>query len=213
MNVLTKLASQESSRLEKIAAAISAVEEGYDPEEVVAFAAEQGIHPDEIAMGLNLFGESELDKVAAEQELYLDKLASVAQDPYELPLVKVAAAVDLFAADAVNPDDVYEFGAMNGFDPEDVDFIFANSYPELAKEAEEKKKEESEFMKRLRAFGGGIRDAASLKDIREGLGKEKDWGRVAKGAGKSGALYGIPAAGGYLAYKHYKKDDDRRGRR
>jgi len=212
MDVLTKLASQESSRLEKIAAAISAVEEGYNPEEVVAFAAEQGIHPDEIEMGLNLFGEASLEKEAAEQEQFLNKIASVAQDPNELPLVKVAAAIDLFAADVVSPEEVYEFGAANGFDQKDVDFIFGNAYPELAKEAkEETPKKKSELMDKLKALGGGIKDAATLKDIREGLGKTKDWGRVAKGAGKSGALYGIPAAaGGYLAYKSTHKDDDKK---
>ena len=176
MNVLTKLASEESSRLEKIASAIAAIEEGYNPEEVVEFAAQQGIAPEEIALGANLFA-TDLDKEASDEgaDSELQKIASVITDENTVPLVKVAAAVDLFAAGALEADDVYGLAGEYGFNQQDVDYIFANAYPELAKEAgaaEAGKEAKSvwETVKNLAQNAGkSVKDAAKAKDVREGL--------------------------------------------
>jgi hypothetical protein len=211
-DALTKLASQESSRLEKIAAAIEAVEEGYNPEEVVAFAAEQGIHPDEIAMGLNLF-EEDLQKEASEND-YLQKLASVIEDENALPLVKVAAAVDLFAEGALEPDQVYAIGEANGFDAADVDFIFERAYPELAKEAGAKEETAEKGASKLKEILEGIKNAYKATDIKGAFSKgadgktQVDWKRLGIGAAKTGTAYGVPAAGvagGIYAYKKRKE--------
>jgi len=218
MNVLTKLASQESSRLEKIAAAIEAINEGYNPEEVIAFAAEQGIHPDEIVLGANLFGAADLEKEAAEDEL--QKLASVVTDENTLPLVKVAAAVDLFAAGALEPEQVYGIGEALGFDQQDVDYIFASAYPELAKEAgakEEAAKEGAEAANKIKEILSkgwqGTKDAYMLRGIRGAFKKEGDklnvdWKQLGKGVAASGVAYGIPVGAGAYLYAKNKKDQE-----
>jgi len=220
MNSLEKIASYSTSRLEKIAGAITAIEEGYNPDEVMEFAAENGIHPEEIIMGNNLF-EAELEKEAAEQELY--KLASIIDSPETLPLVKVAAAVDLFAEGGITADDAYAIGETYGFDGSDVDYIFEQSFPELAKQAEENvddvPEQKEEGKTKTKPKGPGIWDhikgAYSARDIREGFaGDERDWGRIAKGAGKTGLAYGLPAGAAYYGYTKYKqRQDDNKGRR
>jgi len=216
MNVLTKIASHNTSRLEKIAAAVAAIEEGYNPEEVIEFAAEYGIHPDEVIMGANLFGEASLEKEASDN---LVKLASIIEDENTLPLVKVAAAVDLFAAGELDPDTVYAIGEAYGFDASDVDYIYASAYPELAKEAAEPEEEinHDEEKPKSGIFSKaweGIKGAYTAKDIREGWGEKgnRDWWRIAKGAGKTGLAYGLPigaGVGGYLYYKDRKSEDER----
>jgi len=217
MNVLTKLASENSSRLEKIASAVAAIEEGYNPEEVVAFAAEQGIDPNEIVLGANLFA-TDLDKEASEEN-ELQKIASVIQDENAVPLVKVAAAVDLFAAGAIDADEAYNLAGQLGFDQQDVDYIFTSAYPELAKEAsaaeagEKAGKSVWDTVKELASKAGtGVKNAATAKDVREGLqigvkGEkgEKDYLKALKGAAKTGTLYGTPAAAAaYLMTKDNK---------
>jgi len=203
MNPLEKIASYSTSRLEKIASAVEAIEEGYNPDEVMAFAADNGIHPDEIIMGNNLF-EADLEKEAAEQELY--KLASIIDDPETLPLVKVAAAVDLFAEGGITADDAYAIGEAYGFDGSDVDYIFENAFPELAKEASEAEKEKAGSK-----LWAGIKDAYSAKNIKEGwkkTGDKRDWKRLGRGVAETGAAYGIPAGAAAYGYTKYKKRKD-----
>ena len=199
MNPLEKIASYSTSRLEKIASAVEAIEEGYNPDEVMAFAADNGIHPDEIVMGNNLF-EADLEKEASEQELY--KLASIIDDPETLPLVKVAAAVDLFAEGGITADDAYAIGETYGFDGSDVDYIFEQSFPELAKEAEDTP---PGMMSKL---WGGVKDAYAAGNIRRGWkgsdGKKK-WGQIARGTAETGAAYGVPAGAAAYGYTKYKK--------
>ena len=219
MNVLTKLASAESSRLEKIAAAVAAIEEGYNPEEVIAFASEQGIAPEEVMLGANLFGSpvAELGKEASAQESdYIEKIASVIVDEDTVPLVKVAAAVDLFAAGALDADEVYGLASQYGFDQADVDHIFATAYPELAKEASaasEGAKEGSKAIEKLKALLEGTKDAYKLKNIREAFGKEGDklkvdWGKLGKGVAQSGAAYGVPIGAAAYAYNKSKSNEE-----
>jgi len=214
MNVLTKLASENSSRLEKIASAIAAIEEGYDPEEVIAFAAEQGIAPEEVVLGTNLFA-SDLGKEASYED-ELQKIASVIADEYTVPLVKVAAAVDLFAAGALEADDVYGIAGDFGFSQDDVDYIFTSAYPDLAKEAgasESGEKLTERAWKKIRELGTGMKNAAMAKELREGLKADasgkRDYLKALKGAGKTGAIYGIPAgAAAYLATRGRDGQED-----
>ena len=206
MNYLEKVANY-GTRLEKIAAIVdelTVARDEYEAEAVLAFGEEMGIPVEEVEQAIPLFKEASAASYDPTEELV--KVAmEVVDDPYATSLEKVAAMVDGVVAGAFDPEAAYEAAAELGFAPDDVDFIYETAY--LDKEAANKKTEDKEESLGKKLLGKA-KNAYTFADIRSGLsGDKKDWGKVAKGAGKSGLAYGAPiaaAAGGYEYYKNRK---------
>lgn len=203
MNYLEKVANY-GTRLEKIATIVdelAAARDEYEAEAVLAFGEEMGIPVEEVEQAIPLFKEASAASYDPTEELV--KVAmEVVDDPYATPLEKVAAMVDGVVAGAFDPEAAYEAAAELGFAPDDVDFVYETAY--LDKEAANKGKESW-----AKKAGRHAKDAYTFADIRAGLkGDKKDWGKVAKGVGKSGLAYGAPAAAAYGGYRYYKNRQD-----
>lgn len=215
MNYLEKVANY-GTRLEKIAAIVdelTVARDEYEAEAVLAFGEEMGIPVEEVEQAIPLFKEASAASYDPTEELV--KVAmEVVDDPYATSLEKVAAMVDGVVAGAFDPEAAYEAAAELGFAPDDVDFIYETAY--LDKEAAKKNKTKTEKPGMMSEAWGGIKNAYKAKDIREALSEDKkDWGKFAKGVGKSGLAYGTPAAAAYGGYRYYKSrhEDDNSRRR
>lgn len=223
---LEKIASADTSRLEKIAAAIAAAQAGEDLDKIAAAIAEQGITEREVELASNLFAEPE------SEDALLQKAAEAFVSEETTPLEKVAAAIDLTVAGAISPEDTYAAAEELGFSQQDVDYIYKVAYgetgdEEIGKEAGAKTEAVESVLAKLK---NQLADIATAKEAKEGLREAKvmqgrikevapDKGsetaqkmqealnkariKAAKGAAKTGLLYGVPAAvagyGGYAA--------------
>ena len=156
---LEKIASADTSRLEKIAAAIAAAEAGEDLGKIAQALSQYGITDREIALAQNLFATPE------DEGDVLQKVAEILVSEETTPLEKVAAAVDLTVAGVISPDDAYAAAQELGFSQDDVDYIYKTAYGDtLNKEAGEA----GVIAGLINKVKTGILNAAKAKDVREG---------------------------------------------